>query len=75
VKAFGRRPSEPAAPSLIGPASETLHKLRLGGEGRSWRNPDMPTPLLNVRYRARSGKHLLAASISAFDPEPTFDPT
>ena len=25
VKGFGRRPSEPAAPSLIGPASETLH--------------------------------------------------
>jgi hypothetical protein len=26
----------------------------------------MPTPLLNVRYRVRSGKHLLAASISPF---------
>src|SRR5882672_8329503 len=25
LEAFGRRPSEPAAPSLIGPASETLH--------------------------------------------------
>ena len=36
-----------------------------------WHNPDMPTPLLNVRYRVRSGKHLLAASISAFDLEPT----
>jgi hypothetical protein len=30
-----------------------------------------PTPLLNVRYRARSGKHLLAASISGFDPDAT----
>jgi hypothetical protein len=28
VKAFGRRPSALAAPSLIGPASETLHKSR-----------------------------------------------
>ena len=28
-----------------------------------------PTPLLNVRYRVRSGKHLLAASISGFDPD------
>ena len=25
LEAFGRQPSEPAAPSLIGPASETLH--------------------------------------------------
>ena len=33
-----------------------------------WHNPDMPTLLLSVRYRVRSGKHLLAASISAFDP-------
>ena len=28
----------------------------------------MPTPLLNVRYRVRSGKHLLAAGFSGFDP-------
>ena len=34
----------------------------------------MPTPLLNVRYRVRSGKHLLAASISAFDPKPSAAP-
>src|ERR1700738_2839040 len=32
-----------------------------------WHKTDKPTPLLNVRYRVRSGKHLLAASISAFD--------
>jgi hypothetical protein len=27
----------------------------------------MPTAWRNVRYRVRSGKHLLATSISAFD--------
>jgi hypothetical protein len=32
---------------------------------------DKPTPLLNVRYRVNSGKHLLAASISGFDPTET----
>jgi hypothetical protein len=32
----------------------------------------MPTLLLSVRYRVRSGKHLLAASISAFDPKRPF---
>jgi hypothetical protein len=31
----------------------------------------MPDPPLNVRYRVRSGKHLLAASISGFDPSRT----
>jgi hypothetical protein len=30
---------------------------------------DKPTLVLNVRYRVSSGKHLLAASISGFDPE------
>jgi hypothetical protein len=34
---------------------------------RSWHKPDKPTPLLNVRYRMMSGKHLLPASISGFD--------
>ena len=43
--------------------------------GRLWHNPDMPTPLLSVRYRVRSGKHLLAASISAFDPQRTSNQT
>src|SRR5216684_3130395 len=33
LKVFVRRPSECAAPSVIGPASENLHKL--GGKGRS----------------------------------------
>jgi hypothetical protein len=36
--------------------------------------PDMPTALRNVRCWENSGKHLLAASISPFDPEPTFWP-
>ena len=59
-----------------GQASHLLHLLILKGAWRApikrvscWHNPDMPTPLLNVRYRARSGKHLLAASISALDPK------
>jgi hypothetical protein len=30
---------------------------------------DMPTAWRNVRYRVRSGKHLLATSISGFNPE------
>jgi hypothetical protein len=38
---------------------------------RKWHNPDMTTSLLYVRYRVMSGKHLLPASISAFDPERT----
>jgi hypothetical protein len=33
---------------------------------------DMPTPLSDVRCWGQSGKHLLAASISPFDPERTF---
>ena len=32
---------------------------------------DMPTLLRNVRSRGQSGKHLLAASISPFDPKAT----
>ena len=39
-----------------------------------WHKTDKPTPLLNVRYRVNRGKHLLAASISGFDPERTSGP-
>ena len=47
------------------PASRLL--LPRSGLERSdfvhWHKTDKPTPLLNVRYRVNSGKHLLAASI------------
>jgi hypothetical protein len=35
---------------------------------RSWHETDMPLLLPHVRCWVRSGKHLLAASISPFDP-------
>ena len=40
---------------------------------RTQPDPYMPTPLLNVRSRVGSGKHLLFASISGFNPEQTKD--
>jgi hypothetical protein len=39
--------------------------------GRNWHVSDMPTLLSDVRCWVNSGKHLLAASISPFDPELT----
>src|ERR1017187_2793223 len=36
-----------------------------------WHKTDMPTPLGDVRFRGKSGKHLLGVSISPFDPERT----
>jgi hypothetical protein len=38
---------------------------------RCWHVSDMPTALSDVRFRVESGKHLLAASISPFDPNRT----
>ena len=38
---------------------------------RVWHRTDMPTLLSDVRCWVNSGKHLLAASISAFDPQRT----
>jgi hypothetical protein len=38
------------------------------GAVHTWHETDMPMAWRNVRYRARSGKHLLATSISGFDP-------
>jgi hypothetical protein len=38
---------------------------------RYWHGTDMLTLLSDVRYRGQSRKHLLAASISPFDPERT----
>src|SRR5258708_26046213 len=35
---------------------------------------DMPTALRNVRSRGQSGKHMLAWSVSDFDPERTWPP-
>jgi hypothetical protein len=36
---------------------------------RVWHEPDMPARSPDVRCWGHSGKHLLAASISPFDPE------
>jgi hypothetical protein len=38
-----------------------------------WHRTDMPTLLSDVRCWVNSGKHLLAASISPFDPYATLD--
>src|SRR5664279_3431312 len=40
----------------------------------SWHESDMPTPLGDVRFRGKSGKHLLGVSISPFDPTETWWP-
>jgi hypothetical protein len=40
-------------------------------DGRYWHFSDMPTVLSDVRCWGPSGKHLLAASISPFDPSRT----
>src|SRR5258706_15414557 len=37
----------------------------------TWHKTDMPTALRKVRYQGQSGKHLLAVSISLFDPDRT----
>jgi hypothetical protein len=36
-----------------------------------WYETEMPPQSLHVRYREQSGRHLLAASISPFDPNAT----
>ena len=41
------------------------------GDVRLWHRTDMPTQLSDVRCWVNSGKHLLAASISDFDPTRT----
>ena len=38
---------------------------------RVWHETEMPPQSLHVRYRDQSGRHLLAASISPFDPNET----
>jgi hypothetical protein len=43
-------------------------KVDLRGNGRFWRKAAVR---LNVRYWEKSGKHMLALSFSAFDPERT----
>jgi len=43
-------------------------------DGGYWHETDMPKYLGDVRYWESSGKHLLAVSISAFDPTETSSP-
>src|SRR5258706_16408965 len=38
---------------------------------RSWHEPDLQRCPTRVRFRGQSGKHLLPASISPFDPSQT----
>src|SRR5258708_7854614 len=44
------------------------------GDVRTWHETDMPTLLGNVRSQEQSGKHMLASSFSALDPERTWTP-
>src|SRR5216683_2007591 len=50
------------------------HRAQLRGPSRSdlvhWHETDMPTALRDVRSQEQSGKHLLTASSSQFDPPP-----
>jgi hypothetical protein len=43
--------------------------IEQSGDFRFWHEPDMPQQSLYVRCRGQSGKHLLLASISPFDPK------
>jgi hypothetical protein len=36
-----------------------------------WHETDMPTAMRDVRSRGQSGKHILAVSLSGFDPKAT----
>jgi hypothetical protein len=56
-------------PVLLSYANEVIEMKT--SDFRLWHNPEMTTSLLYVRYRVGSGKHLLPASISAFDPTRT----
>jgi hypothetical protein len=38
---------------------------------RLWHKTDMPTALRDVRFQGQSGKHVLIASFSGFDPTET----
>src|SRR6202035_5971166 len=69
---YGQRSCEPhqkaehmAAPTNAAKREESSCQP---GAVHTGHETDMPTPLLNVRSRVRSGKHLLFASISGFDP-------
>ena len=40
---------------------------------RCWHETDMPTTLRDVRFQGQSGKHMLAARSSGFDPNLTLE--
>jgi hypothetical protein len=52
---------------------------RAAGLSRSdfvlWHETDMPTAMRDVRSRGQSGKHILAVSLSGFDPGCVKTPT
>ncbi len=45
--------------------------IEQSGDFRLWQETDIPKYLGNVRYWVNSGKHVLASSISEFDPQET----
>jgi hypothetical protein len=38
-------------------------------DGHYWHETDMPTVLRKVRFQGQNGKHMLAPSLSGFDPK------
>src|SRR5271169_6459293 len=51
LEAFGRRPHQYAAPPIMRPASETLHKRRPDG-------PETPLPLLPLATELRTSREV-----------------
>jgi hypothetical protein len=41
------------------------------GDFRVWHNSEMPARLGDVRYRGQPGRHVLALSLTGFDPNRT----
>src|SRR5258707_6260548 len=64
----------PTAERTVGPARISLESLtpRPGIREHYRHETDMATAMRDVRSRGQSGKHLLAARISPFDPKPTW---
>src|SRR5882762_1895054 len=62
-----------SAPSVVGaPAPHAAAPYRASGFVR-WHETDMPTAMRDVRSRGQSRKHILAMSLSGFDPNRTLD--
>jgi hypothetical protein len=55
-------------PALLSLADQVIERVV---HFRNWHETDIPTALRDVRSQGQSGKHLVAASISPFDPSAT----